>query len=155
WRTPLTVTDRLVLVCGATWRPDSEGEIHTILAATTSTALAEQQLSDVLGGERRASVLVIAPRVGAPHLRLLSPHESERHELVAGPPPHAPRRARLALRRWLFPGLGLLLLGLVALAALAISPHTVLPADRVDALSPRMAVRLGGAAADVVDLAAG
>jgi hypothetical protein len=38
---------------------------------------------------------------------------------------------------------------------LAISPHTVLPADRVDAVSPRMAVRLGGAGANVVDMAVG
>jgi hypothetical protein len=43
----------------------------------------------------------------------------------------------------------------VALAAVAISPHTALSGERVDALTPRMAVRLGTSAANVVDMAVG
>ena len=153
WRTPLNAGDRLVLVCGAAWRPESEREIRAILASTSATAEAEEQLAGVLGDARPASVLVIAPSMRAPHLRLLSPHEAPRQESTVQPSP--PQANRFSPRRWLLPTLGLLLLAIVALAALAISPHTVLPADRVDLLSPRMAVRLGGAAANVIDLAAG
>lgn len=155
WRTPLSdPADRLVLVCGATWPAEAEREIHSILSSTSSTAEAEQQLADVLGGARPASVLVVAPGART-HLRLLSAHEPERHEALAEPPAPPPRVKHFSLHRWLAQGLGFLLLGLLTLALLAISPHTVLPADRVDGLSPRMAVRFGSSAANVVDMAVG
>jgi hypothetical protein len=153
WRTPLQQSDRLVLVCSATWRPDSEHDMCAILASSTSAAEAEERLAEALGDERPASVLVIAPTMRAPHLRLLGPHER-----IAAPSVESsvsPRSKRSSLVHWLFPILGLLLLGLVALAALAIAPRTGVPVDRVDALSPRMAVRLGSTAANVADMAVG
>jgi hypothetical protein len=155
WRTPLQQSDRLVLVCSATWRPDSEDTIRAILASTSSPAQAEQQLADALGDDRPASVLVIAPSMRAPHLRLLSPKDSALPNAVPNTAASAPLVRRFSPKRWLFPVLGLLLLGLVALGALAIAPRTGVPVERVDALSPRMAVRLGSAAANVVDLAVG
>ena len=155
WRTPLQQNDRLVLVCSATWRPDSEGEMRAILTSSTSPAQTEQQLADALGDDCPASVLVIAPSMRAPHLRLLNPKDSASRDLGPNTAAAAPLVRRLSPKRWLFPVLGLLLLGLVALGALAIAPRTGVAVDRVDALSPRMAVRLGSAAANVVDLAVG
>src|SRR5262249_54530037 len=149
WRTPIHAGDRLVLVCGATWRPDSESTINSILSSTPSTSIAEQQLAEVLRDTRRASVLVVAPNTNAlrgPHLRLLG---SASENGKAAQPNPAVRRA-LAPVRWLFPALGMLLLSLVTLAALAMAPVTSAPIDRVDGLSPRMAVRLGAAAANMV-----
>jgi hypothetical protein len=155
WRTPLQQSDRLVLVCSATWRTESEDEVRSILASTTSPAQAEQQLAEALGDGRPASVVVIAPSMRAPHLRLLSSHERDQRDAAPNASASAPTARRFAPLRWLFPLLGLLLLGLVGLAALAIAPRTGVAVDRVDALSPRMAVRLGSAAANVVDLAVG
>jgi hypothetical protein len=155
WRTPLQQSDRLVLVCSATWRPESESDLRAILASTTSPAQAEQQLADALGGDRPASVLVIAPSMRAQHLRLLGPKDSDSRSPAPDAGAPATSVGRFSPKRWLFPGLGLLLLGLVALGALAIAPRAGVPVDRVDALSPRMAVRLGSAASDVVDLAVG
>ena len=152
WRTPLTEPgDRLVLVCGASWPPDAEQQVRTILASTPSTAEAEQKLAQVLGDTRPASVLVIAPHTRAPHLRLVPTSEP----LASDTPAPTPPARRSSPIRWLATALGALLFGLLALGALAMSPHTVLPTERVDALSPRMAVRLGGAAANVDDLAVG
>jgi hypothetical protein len=180
WRTPLAEpSDRLVLVCGASWPPDSEQQVRSILASTSSTAEAEQKLAQILGDAQPASVLVVAPHTRAPHLRLLPPREPEAppsepftpsaHDRsaasaqpsdrpVASLRERSPGSARGRLERWggwSLHGLGALLFGLLALAALAISPHTVLPTERVDTLSPRMAVRLGGAAANIADLAVG
>src|SRR5579859_3110575 len=155
WRTPLSdPADRLVLVCGATWPAESEREIRSILSSTSSTAEAEQQLADALRGARPASVLVIAPS-SRTHLRLLNSPEAERHEVATEPPAPPPTQKPFSPRRWLPQAFGVLLLGLLSLAMLAISPHTVLPADRLDALSPRMAVRLGSSAASVVDMVVG
>jgi hypothetical protein len=154
WRTPLQQADRLVLVCGARWRAESEDDIRTILSSTASTAEAEKQLADALGDSQPASVLLIAPRMRPRHLRLLSSHDTDPHRAPTTAEADPPRD-RMSPLRLAFPVLGLLLLGLVALAALAIAPRTGLPVDRIDALSPRMAVRLGATAADVVDLAAG
>src|SRR6266699_4788978 len=73
WSTPLFAGDRLVLVCGATWRQDSQHLIASILAAAPSASLAEEQLAVALGGQRPASVLVVGPgSVSRParHLRL-------------------------------------------------------------------------------------
>jgi hypothetical protein len=158
WRTPLQAADRLVLVCGATWRADSEDAVRAILASTPSTSLAEQLLADALGDARSASVLVVArnssaPRV--PHLRLLGTEHED--PSTGGGVAHVapPPRRELAPIRWLFPALGLLLLSLATLAALAMAPQTDAPAERVDGLSPRMAVRLGAAATNTVDLAVG
>jgi hypothetical protein len=156
WRTPLGDGERLVLVCGATWREDSERSIRVILSTTTSTVLAERQLAEVLGESRPASVLVVAPgAVGrrAPHLRLLGPNDVDDR---AHPAAEASKpKQRLAPSRWLFPLLGLLLLGLVAVAALVMAPQTGMPTDRVDGVSSKMAVRLGPSAANVIDIAVG
>jgi hypothetical protein len=160
WRTPLTGADRLVIVCGATWRPDSEAAIRAVLSSTHSTSTAERQLGQALGDERPASVLVIAPGAGSPrvpHLRLLGPHEPEEHSPALDPPRPARRSLgdTLSPRRWLIPALGLILLGLVAIATLGLIPQVASPAQRIDTLSPRMAVRLGAAAANVIDLQVG
>jgi hypothetical protein len=79
-------------------------------------------------------------------------------------------RQPLAVRRWLTALFGIALLAMVALAALTIvanPPHLAdeaptrmaqmlaLPLDRVDRVTPAMAVRLGPSASSVVDLAAG
>lgn len=155
WRTPLDAGDRLVLVCGAHWRPESEDNVRAILASSSSTAEAEHELSLALGDARPASVLVITPAARAPHLRLVSAREEHEHGLLVDAEPAPQVRRQLSVRKWLFPFLGLLLLGLVAIAALALSPRVGLPADRTDALTPRLAVRLGASAQNVVDLAAG
>jgi len=154
WRTPIHAGDRLVLVCGATWRPDSESTLLTILSSTPSTSAAEQQLAEALGDARPASVLVVAPNTNGPrvpHLRLLG-NESEARKPAQV---KTPLRRALAPIRWLFPALGMLLLALVTLAALTMAPVTAAPTARVDGVSPRMAVRLGATATNMVDMAVG
>src|SRR5262249_29701188 len=133
---------------------DSESTLLSILSSTSSTSAAEQQLAEALGDTRPASVLVVAPNSNAPrvpHLRLLGNEAETRKPAQVKPP----LRRALAPLRWLFPALGMLLLGLVTLAALAMAPVTAAPTDRIDGLSPRMAVRLGATATNMVDMAVG
>jgi hypothetical protein len=153
WSTPLQAGDRLVLVCGATWQHDFDCLIREILSSTSSAAVAEQQLAEALGDGRPAAVSVItststSPRV--PHLRLVATNERADGSQIRREAP-----ASGQIWRWLFGALGLILLGLVALAALLLTHKPAAAADRVDFIRPEMAVRLGPSAASVVDLAVG
>lgn len=166
WSTPLGMDDRLILVCGASWRRDATRTLHDILASTTTAAEAEEQLSDTLGRQRPAAVQVIAPadaRRGR-RLHLVGPAE---------PPPPAPKGSksshrRFGVRRLLTSAFGVALLASVIMAAFTFSPETprtsnaapqmmqlIGAPDRVDRVAPNMAVRLGPSAVNVVDLAVG
>jgi hypothetical protein len=174
WSTPLLPGDRLVLVCGATWRADSSRSIREILTTGCPPEEAERQLSHALGSTQPAGVLVVGPGTAAKpsrQLRLVRPVQT----VDLDPPEHAdvakrlpgprPQRAR-RVRQWLSAAFGVVLLGAVALGAFTIaatSPHPPLdppaqPAavgERIDRITPAMAVRLGPSAANVVDLAIG
>jgi len=159
WRTPLRDGDRLALVCGATWRPDSQRAIEKILAEAPSTPSAEDQLAEVLGDARPAGVLVVAPaspNPRVPQLRLLAGHDHAEATVDDTPAvPTVPGRQRLSPGRWIVPLLGLILLAMIALATLAIVPQPGALASHVEGVSPRMAIRLGSSADNVVDLAVG
>jgi hypothetical protein len=159
WRTPLRPADRLALVCGASWRPDSQRSIEMILSQASSTAAAEEQLAEALSDSRPAGILVVAPpspSPRAPHLRLLPAREqavaTSQVDTAAVP---QPVRQRLSPAGWIAPVLGLVLLAMMALATLAILPPPGSPPSRVRGVTPRTAIRLGPAAANVVDLAVG
>jgi hypothetical protein len=168
WSTPMRPGDRLVLVCGASWQADSAHCIGEILTTATSIEIAEQQLSAVLGGAQPAGVLVVGPRSEPKpvrHLRLVRPTEPA-DPAPAAPAPRAAMRPPRRLRHWLSSAFGVVLLGAVALGALTIVPQPSRPApeapsqtaamaERVDRISAEMAVRLGPAAGNVVDLAVG
>jgi len=161
WRTSLRPGDRLALVCGATWRPDSQRAIETILSEATSTAAAEERLAEALSDTRPAGILVVAPAspsLRVPHLRLLPGREqavSTGHVDAAAATPPQPLRRRLSPARWIVPVLGLVLLAMMALATFAILPPPGTPPTRIRGVSPRTAIRLGPQAASVVDLAVG
>jgi hypothetical protein len=159
WRTPLRTGDRLALVCGASWRPDSQRAIEMILSETSSTAAAEGQLAEALSDTRPAGILVVAPASPTPrvpHLRLLPVREQAvATSHVEVPAASQPLGQRLSPARWTVPVLGLVLLAMMALATLAILPPPGTPPTRVRGVSPRTAIRLGPAAANVVDLAVG
>lgn len=130
WSTPLHPGDRLVLVCGAAWTPDSQAAIEQVLLRTASVEVAEDQLAQVLGGSRPAGVLIVEPAGETPpkrHLTLVPPPERARHappaRSVAAPPqPASSLRART---RWLSPVVALALLG--AAVAAALTPSTEPP----------------------------
>jgi hypothetical protein len=170
WSSPLESDDRLILVCGATWRPDSSRVLRDVLASTNTAVDAEEQLAIALGNHRPAGVQVIipsAPVKAARQLRLVAAHESPAPRLTSSQrakPAHRPFR----LRRWLTSLFGVALLATVIAAALTISSEPprassdapqmaqiISGADRVDMVSPSMAVRLGPSGVNVVDLAAG
>jgi hypothetical protein len=158
WSTPLDDGDRLVLVCGATWRPNSAQVLSDVLSSADSTLSAEQQLAEGLRGPEPASVLAVGPDTQptkATHLRLLP-----RPEMA----PEQPRGASAS--RWLTSLLGLVLLAAVAVGAFKMSnepsgqvavaaPQMLQLVERIDRVSPQMAVRLGPSATNVVDLAVG
>jgi hypothetical protein len=167
WSASLVPGDRLVLVCGAAWRRDSSRTMHEILSSASSDGEAEEQLAQALGDRRPAGVLVVSPAGDVKptrHLRLV--HRSD----AATPTAPSPARRPFALRRWLTSLFGVALLAMVVLAALTIvadpprqsyeatthmAPMLALPSERIERVSPAMAVRLGPSAANVVDLAAG
>jgi hypothetical protein len=169
WSTRLSASDRLVLVSGLASNPGAAETIGDVLSSAPSTAEAEQRLADCLGDARPAGVLVIGSRDEKPtsHLRLLAPSDASHAD--ATPISTAPRRPHPTLRRWLTFVFGVVLLAAVSAAAFTIAPDAtrlaadanlqVVPAPestyRVDAITPRMAVRLGPSAANVVDLAVG
>jgi hypothetical protein len=160
WRTPLRAGDRLALVCGATWRPDSQPAVEKILSEAPSTTAAEEQLAEVLGETRPAGILVVAPAspsTRTPHLRLLGGRDQTDSLAQPADPTPAPRtvRQRVSPARWFVPLLGLVLLALMALAIVAIIPQSGAPTVHVEAVSPQMAIRLGPSATDVADLAVG
>src|SRR5438477_11236622 len=104
WSTSIEPGDRLLLVCGATWRPNSDQAIEDILSTAASAEAAEQQLAEALGDVRPACVLVVSPGVASrrtPHMRLVA--SNERSDATAEPTPaaSAPRR-HFAFKRWLF-----------------------------------------------------
>ncbi len=159
WRTSLKKGDRLVLVCGATWRPDSQRTVEKILSEAPTTVAAEEQLAEALSDERPAGVLVVAPDSSSArvhHLRLLGSRDhaqaAPRAALVA---PTTPGRPWMSPGRWVVPLLGLILLAMMALATLAIIPQPVASATRVNRVNPQVAIRLGPSAANVADMAVG
>ncbi|HEX8966881.1 MAG TPA: hypothetical protein VF937_03310, partial [Chloroflexota bacterium] len=175
WSTPLEIGDRLVLVCGASWRPDSAEAIKDILVSAPSPESAEEQLAEALGQSRPAGVLVISPRTESRdvrQLRLLPSTEPRPPapplpgKLVQPAPAAVPGRLRRATRTWLPALAGILLLTSLVAAALTTSSGArqqplVAPEPaaasltRVDTVDPAMAVRLGPSAANVIDLAVG
>ena len=139
-----------------------------ILSTTDSAEVAEQQLAEALGESRPAGVLVVRPGQEPRPIRHL--------HVIRGPePPHveppapalkASASRRRDLRQELTTAFGVVLLSLLAFAAFTIAPEPARPAvdaaaqavtaaERVDRLSARTAVRLGPAAANVVDLLVG
>lgn len=129
WSTPLSAgtDERLVLVCGAEWRPDSAKSIEEILAGLPTNEAAELQLADALGGSRLAGVLVIGdpsspqPSSERRHLRLLPPAErparpAQSQATRTRAPAASPRGRRL--RRDLSPLLGLVVLAVIGSTAL-------------------------------------
>jgi hypothetical protein len=108
WSTPLRPGDRLVLVCGATWRQDVVDTIRDILS-TSPTDVAERRLSEALGGVR---VLVDD---GSTPARPVAAHRSR---------PTPPER-RVGWKRWLAPllPLALLITGAVATLNPTGQPH--------------------------------
>jgi hypothetical protein len=127
WSTRLEPGDRLLLVCGAAWQPDSHQLIEDILLQHTANQdeVVEERLAAALSGSRPAGVLLADPAHGARperHLTLVSTRE---------PGPHLPplQQARTAepttrggyapaVRRWAARLFGVLLLGAAAIAAL-------------------------------------
>jgi hypothetical protein len=159
WRTPLKKGDRLALVCGATWRPDSQAAVAKILSEAPTASVAEEQLAEALSDARPAGVLVVAPESPSArvrHLRLLGSRDhaqaAPRADAVG---PASPGRKWLSPGRVLVPLLGLGLLAMMAMATLAIIPQSTASATPVDGVSPHMAVRLGPSAANVADMAVG
>ena len=174
WSTPLLNRDRLVLVCGARLRSDASRVVADVLSKMSSPADTEQQLAEALGSERPAGVLVVDPPgkqlVTARHLWLVPPAEAKPVPAVrsTGTNPSVARQP-LTLRRWLTSAFGVALLTTVVLAALRLAGEPPLKSadpmpqmaqllvagDRVDPVSPAMAVKLGPSAVNVVDLAVG
>jgi hypothetical protein len=159
WRTPLRAGDRLALICGGVWRPDSQHRVAQILSEASSSVIAEEQLAEALGDTRPAGIAVVTPALPSPRvpqLRLLASRDqvepAHSSEVAADV---LPARRRLSPGRWLLPMLGLLLLGTLALATLPLVPQPGAAATPVDGVAPRMAIRLGPSATNVVDLAVG
>jgi hypothetical protein len=173
WSTPLKRGDRLVLVCGASWTAESPRAIEDILGdGSGSASVAEERLSEALGGQRPAGVMIVDSS-GAPrperHLKLVSAREPGRAvtlPVATRPtPPTTRRQMSPGSFRWLSPVLALALLGLAATAAL--NPGTSRPdllmaqltppldETNVYLVNPAMAVRLGPSGGNVVDLAVG
>jgi hypothetical protein len=175
WSTPLFAGDRLVLVCGATWRSDSQQTIASILAAAPSAALAEEQLASALSGARAASVLVVGSGSDARqarHLRLVAsrepsaPKPSPTSVAASLKAPAVRPRPGPRLRRWLTSLFGVALLASVVVAAVTIAPEpppqppdmaaqSLNLGEPIQRVAPSMAVRLGPSGANVVDLAVG
>jgi hypothetical protein len=167
WSTPLAALDRLILVSGAKWRADPSAVLPDLLASTSTAAEAEEQLAVALGDQRPAGVLVISRSDAgrsARHLRLVPAREPKPEPATA----KQARRHSFTPRRLLTSLFGVALLATVIAAALTITPDsprvtsaapqvasTTVAADRVDRVSPSMAVRLGPSAVNVVDVVAG
>jgi hypothetical protein len=88
WSTPLRPRDRLVLVCGATWQPDSARLSEEILGeCVADDSLAQQRIADALSDTRPAGVLVVDPTQNsrsARHLTVVPPRD--RTQVVTVPP---------------------------------------------------------------------
>ncbi|HEY2594979.1 MAG TPA: hypothetical protein VGK33_13875 [Chloroflexota bacterium] len=158
WRTPLRKGDRLALVCGASWPPDSARTLGTILSEAPTPAAAEEQLAEALGDSTPAGILVVAPESSSSvrHLRLLGSRDhaqaAPRSDVVAGTPPN---RQWLSPGRCLVPLLGLILLAIMAMATLAIIPQPAASAMRVVGVRPQLAISLGPSSGNVADMAVG
>jgi hypothetical protein len=152
WRTPLKSGDRLVLVCGARCIPETPRIIQEVLQSTSSNAAAQRRLSEALGDSAPAGVLVISSSsqtLRVPHLRLVG--RSEEPAVPAQQRTHA----GFSARRLVFPMLGLVLLTLLLIATLVFAPRPRTLVSSVVGVTPRVAVDLGDAAADVVDMVVG
>src|SRR6266568_2774957 len=80
WSTRLDPGDRLLLVCGAAWQPDSQRRIEDIFRQSDAIHVdqVEQELVAALSCSRLAGVLVVDPAVGSRpegHLALVSTRE--------------------------------------------------------------------------------
>ena len=129
WSTPLDAGDRLILVCGATWRPEAAALIEDVMSSASASTLeeAESQLATALSGSRPAGVRIIGgrgERRSKRHLTLVVPpnarvRPSSAASSVIGRDQPSRRRgvARSGLR-WFSSLLGLSLLGVAALAAI-------------------------------------
>jgi hypothetical protein len=127
WSTRLDPGDRLLLVCGAAWQPDSQPRIEDIFRQSDAIHVdqVEQQLVAALSCSRPAGVLVVDPAVGSRtegHLALVSTREPGQRPPSVGVAQDGARaagggRARAAVR-WVSRLVALLLLGAAALAAL-------------------------------------
>ena len=98
WRTPLRPGDRLALVCGATWRPDSQRTIETILSEATSTAVAEERLAEALSDARARrhpgrGARVAQPARAAPAAAARAASSAVSAAAVTSTPPPPPPRA--------------------------------------------------------------
>jgi hypothetical protein len=172
WSTPLAYGDRLVLVSGAHWRQDSALHVQQLLR---ETALApaedvEERLAELLGGQRSAGVVVVAPggQSSRGQLRLV---QSRREPPAIGQAqPARPAHQMRVRRRWLSSLLALVLLVVATAAALGpeMEPRSPSAVDQLQfaplvadestssyAVNPAMAVRLGSSGGNVVDLAVG
>lgn len=140
WSTRLEPGDRLLLVCGAAWRPDSARLIEDILkqCAGEGDHTVEKRLAEALSGSRPAGVLVADQAPGARrrerHLALVSSRELQPPREPALAPartaePSAAETHVPALRRW-----ATRLLALALCAAAAIAALTPIPAA-----TPRLA----------------
>jgi hypothetical protein len=159
WRTPLRKGDRLALICGASWPPDSACTLGTILSGAPTPAAAEEQLAEALGDSRPAGILVVAPESASTHVRHLRLMGSRDHaqaaprsNVVAATPPN---RQWLSPSRCLVPLLGLILLAIMAMATLAIIPQPAASATRVDGVRPQLAISLGPSSGNVADVTVG
>jgi hypothetical protein len=165
--------DRLVLLCGVTAHRETRALVAETLARTSDNAAAARDLAEALGDSRPAGVLVIGgARTPDYQLRLVAggaPAHQLRQPPLQPPSHPTPSPPVRAVGRWLGSLLGLALLALVITAGLTVAsesasptreavsaqPRPAAPVDRVDLVSPEIAVRLGPSAANVVDLAIG
>ncbi|MDQ6671090.1 MAG: hypothetical protein M3069_10115 [Chloroflexota bacterium] len=131
WSTRLAPGDRLLLVCGAAWQPDSQRLIHDVCrdVGVNHDDVLERRLVSALSGSRPAGVLVVDPEVSLRperHLALVSTRETG-HPAPPLPPAQAAKLGasggpiQVALR-WASRLLAIVLLGAAALAALNSSP---------------------------------
>jgi hypothetical protein len=113
WSTPLRPGDRLVLVCGATWREDTDECIAEVLSANPSD-VAERHLAELLGGQNGPARVLIDDGTAAAR----PSGEPRRRTIPPGAPRTLLRSAQPRWRRWLASVVPLVVLGAGALALL-------------------------------------
>jgi len=129
WSTRLQPGDRLLLVCGAAWRPESQRMVEDILQRSGSEAdkVVEKRLAEALSGSRPAGVLVVDQATGGRHhprhLAVVSRREPGRQQpslppAVTQKPTIGGGRRPPAAKRWVARHLPLVLFAAAALAAL-------------------------------------
>jgi len=127
WSTRLKPGDRLLLVCGAAWQPDSQRLIEDVFRESDANQgdPVEERFVSTLSGSRQAGVLVVDSDAGPRterHLALVSTREPGQHPppTIGAQPERTPApggRTRGAMR-WAARVLALVLLGAAALVAL-------------------------------------